>query len=830
MEVPNTVAACDPVISAYCTRISTVSMRTAWDATALRAGSVAAREVVARQASGLAFGLDSVLALAMEAASATPRPEAIDAWRQLEPDHLIRLARMLAVQRIEAGDVRTALDIYRGILRAGVRGTLPRRHLLLATELAIFLREYKLAGEVLHRLPWKSNDYLHLRCDLANPFVGIPDADEAIWLPLFGELFTASGVEAAQLAAAAPDLAPFDRLKASLEPRSVRGPLVSVVMSSWCPDQSLETAMDSLLRQTWTDLEILLIDDASPSSYLPLLERVAAKDDRIRLIRQDVNQGTYVARNRGLAEASGEFFTVQDSDDWAHPRRIERQVQHLLEDARLVADHCKGIRTNEYLQFNMPGITPVRTNESSLLFRTSQVRERIGFYDASRKGADTEYSLRLRRSFGEHAYDVLPGILTAIRLSQGSLSRAEFKPGWRHPARAAYRRGFEAWHHMKQPGEAGLYLEGEQARPRKFQLPRRFRIVQRDDRRTYDYLLIGDLTAGEPTSRTLYDEMMLLAREGGRIGVMHLTSFERLGIHSVDSFWHPIRRAIDKGLVEEVMSSDSAATRLLLVMDPALLQFAAKGRSQLTAAEAYLIASYGTDSVDGRPAFNPRVCEEWVHVMFGCQANWVARDERARDGLRAVVPTRQLAHACWPVDIDRPSWRAPRRLRRIAGETARFALELDCRRSVTEQLAVYAGLTTIPARIWLGAYAGHGWETSLPGRWVAAPKCSEKATLMATTDVWLHLEPVGSGILPRGVRQAMASGCLLVMHESWRDLVGACAMYLDDGADCPTLERLLADHAAVDAAIAAASGSGLPASSASSKFSEQIGRVAVSFV
>jgi glycosyltransferase involved in cell wall biosynthesis len=802
-------------------------MRAAWDVTALRAGSVAAREVVARQASGLVLGLDSVLALAMEVASATPRPDAIDAWRRLQPEHLIRLARMLAVQRIEAGDMRQALDIYRGILRAGERGTLPRRHLMLATELAIFLQEYRLADEILHRLSWKSDEYLHLRCDLANPFTRAPGANEEAWLSLLGRFFIQSGVEAVQLAPADPDLIPFDRLEAPLEPRSVRGPLVSIVMSSWCPDQSLEVAVDSLLRQTWADLEILLIDDASPSSYWPLLEKVAAKDDRIRLIRQDVNQGTYVARNKGLAEASGEFFTVQDSDDWAHPARIERQVLHLLEDARLLADHCKGIRTSEYLEFNLPGVAPMRTNESSLLFRTAPVRERIGFYDASRKGADTEYSLRLRRSFGEHAYDILPGVLTAIRLSRGSLSRAEFKPGWRHPARAAYRRGFEAWHHMKQPGEAGLYLGDGHFQARKFQLPRRFRIEQGDGRRTYDYLLVGDLATGSYMSRILYEEMMLLAREGVRVGIMHLTNFERPAIHSVDSFWPPIRRAIDKGVVEEVMSSDSAATRRLLVMDPALLQFAAKGRAQLAAAEAFIIAPSGTESGDGRPAFNPRICEEWVHVMFGCQASWVARDDRARDWLRSAIPARQLARACWPIAIDRPSWRAPRRLPKPSTGTIRFALELDCRRSVAEQFALYARLTSIPARIWLETCAGSGEGVPLPGHWIAAPMRSEKATLMATTDVWLHLEPATSGILPRGVCQAMAAGCLLVMHDSWRELAGICALYLDDDADRPTLERLLADRASVDAAVIAASG--MPESVSSRKFTEQIDRIAVNF-
>lgn len=824
MEFPSAVAACDPVISAYCARMSTASKRSAWDATALRAGSVAAREVVARQASGLGFGLDSILALAAGAASAHPRPDVAEAWQLLQFEHLVRLARMLAVQRIEAGDMRRALDIYRGILRARRHGALPKRHLVLATELAIALHEYTLAEELLHRLPWKSSEYLHLRCDLANPFVVAHGADEAGWMALFDRFFVESGVDAPMLEDNKPEAFPFDRLAVPLEPGSVRGPLVTVMMSSWCPDGTLETAIDSLLKQTWADLEILLIDDASPVSYQSLLQRVASKDARIRLISQDTNQGTYVARNRGLAEASGEFFTVQDSDDWAHPARIERQVRQLLDNERLVAGHCKGIRTNDFLQFNLPGVPPARANESSLLFRAAPVRERIGYYDASRKGADTEYSLRLRRSFGEQAYEVLPGILTAIRLSRGSLSREEFKPGWRHPARAAYRRGFETWHESRLPEGRGLMVE-RAASSRKFTLPSRFRVEQGGGPNAYDYLLIGDLTADAPLSRVLHDEMTLLANGGARVGIMHLPSFERPVVHAVERFWLPIRRAIDRGVVEEVMSSDSGATRRLLVMDPAILQFAARGRSQLSAAEAYLVAPSGIFAPDGLPAFDPRVCEEWVRVMYGCQARWIPRDRHVRESLRGVVPASQLAHACWPVDVHPAAWRTPARPGPRSFLTPRIALELDRRRPLAEQIAFYGGLTEVPARVWMETSSAGGGE--LPGRWIAAARRSEKSTLMATSDVWLHLEPAADGILPRGPREAMIAGCLPILHESWRDLVGPGAMYLDQGAGPLQLDRLLADRDSVDAVLVAIRG--MLESIAPHDFSSRIDRIAAGF-
>src|SRR5690606_29955428 len=98
-------------------------------------------------------------------------------------------------------------------------------------------------------------------------------------------------------------LAPFDRLAAAPVAAVEQGPLVTVIVTTWCPDQGLFTAVRSLLQQTWKPLEILIVDDASPAEFIPLLEEVSAQDPRIRLVRMPVNGGTYIARNAGLHEA-----------------------------------------------------------------------------------------------------------------------------------------------------------------------------------------------------------------------------------------------------------------------------------------------------------------------------------------------------------------------------------------------------------------------------------------------------------------------------------------------------------------------------------------------
>ena len=105
----------------------------------------------------------------------------------------------------------------------------------------------------------------------------------------------------------------------------------------------------SLVAQTWRNLEILVVDDCSPPEFDDLLESVTATDPRIRLIKMPVNGGTYKIRNHAIAQCRGSFVTFQDSDDWAHPERIARQVAPLLGPTGLVSTHARSLRVNDDL-------------------------------------------------------------------------------------------------------------------------------------------------------------------------------------------------------------------------------------------------------------------------------------------------------------------------------------------------------------------------------------------------------------------------------------------------------------------------------------------------
>lgn len=112
----------------------------------------------------------------------------------------------------------------------------------------------------------------------------------------------------------------------SVDPETARAaaPLISVVMANYQAGDKLVPAIQSVLRQSATDLELIVCDDASGDHSVTLVEGVARSDPRVRLIRADANGGPARCRNRGLDAARGKWIAVVDSDDIIHPERFER--------------------------------------------------------------------------------------------------------------------------------------------------------------------------------------------------------------------------------------------------------------------------------------------------------------------------------------------------------------------------------------------------------------------------------------------------------------------------------------------------------------------------
>jgi glycosyltransferase involved in cell wall biosynthesis len=109
---------------------------------------------------------------------------------------------------------------------------------------------------------------------------------------------------------------------------TVSPPTVSIVIPAYNRSASICPAIESVLAQTWTDFELLVVDDGSTDDTLEQARKV--QDPRLHIIESPQNGGAAVARNLGVAQSRGEWIAFQDSDDEWLPTKLEKQMARLL--------------------------------------------------------------------------------------------------------------------------------------------------------------------------------------------------------------------------------------------------------------------------------------------------------------------------------------------------------------------------------------------------------------------------------------------------------------------------------------------------------------------
>lgn len=195
-------------------------------------------------------------------------------------------------------------------------------------------------------------------------------------------------------------------------------PLVSVVVAARNASSTVQRSVRSLLDQTYSNLEIVVVDDASEDGTLDVVRSIG--DPRVRWLRAETRGGAARARNIGLASATGVYVTFQDADDVSHPERIERQLAALLA-RRGVVCVCNSCREGSDGRRVIVNGRRFTRSMISMLFPRELVISRIGYMRPLTVGEDTEYFERICTVFGRHAVIHIFETLYRARFSPNSL-------------------------------------------------------------------------------------------------------------------------------------------------------------------------------------------------------------------------------------------------------------------------------------------------------------------------------------------------------------------------------------------------------------------------
>lgn len=164
----------------------------------------------------------------------------------------------------------------------------------------------------------------------------------------------------------------------------MHGELVSVIMPTHNSSRFLAASIDSILGQTYQNLELLITDDCSTDSTRELLESYVARDPRVKVEYLTKNGGPAVARNKSIERAQGRYIAFCDSDDRWFPEKLEKQIYHMNK-------HDCALCSASYLICNEEGeVTGVNYSPAYLTLSDLKRDNKIGcltaIYDSKRLG------------------------------------------------------------------------------------------------------------------------------------------------------------------------------------------------------------------------------------------------------------------------------------------------------------------------------------------------------------------------------------------------------------------------------------------------------------
>lgn len=213
-------------------------------------------------------------------------------------------------------------------------------------------------------------------------------------------------------------------------------PLVSIIIPCYNREAYISDAIDSCIRQTYSNIEIIVVDDGSTDNSVEIIQQYGKK---VTLITQS-NQGVSVARNTGLNQAKGKYVIMLDSDDWLSDDIVEK---HLATHSKWpeIAISCTDSRSidsngqqSEIIPSNWPD-TPTTPTELFLLipppfpacemYKTDVMKELGGYFEDLKAFADS--SLRLRIILNNHQVVRTQGGYAIYRPVANSITKNRLK-------------------------------------------------------------------------------------------------------------------------------------------------------------------------------------------------------------------------------------------------------------------------------------------------------------------------------------------------------------------------------------------------------------------
>lgn len=762
--------------------------------------SMAARDVLALAATNYTYAYGELSRL-VEASRTPKRAEVafLTLRANLWKPGLLALARLLYAQNVKPFDRYNAFALYRLAERAfGLKGLTNGIDRSYYSDLLCDQGDVAHARRVLeipsgNAVRDLNQSFLHMNTH--NPSVNAEGGDFDQWLQLLNEKYAAHGL--APIALRAGDEAPFFRITADASRITsvTDGPLVSIIMPVYEPDEATDLAIESLLRQTWENIELIAVDDASPTvdehgaptDYRERLQRWESIDARVRVVFCEENRGAYAVRNDGYDLAQGEFITVADKDDWHHPQKIQMQVEELILDPQLHANITNWVRVDEHLRFQLrwgPDRV-IHPSFASLMYRTEEIRRTLGYWDTVRKSGDGEFKFRFQQVYGVDLQPTFPLPLAFSLLGEGNLTSADLGLGYEDGRRRSYRESWAHWHQDIAAGTASPYL-AKAPSVRAFPAPNTF-LPDRPGYGHFDVVFVSEFGFEAGNTTALRNDIRACVEAGLRVAILPLKNglIESAAKRNIAP---EIADLVHESVVTRLALTDEASADLVIVRWPAIMESVPDEVCGVRTDRAVVIANHMPYELGGdRYSYDVQTVTSNVQNLFGTTPVWVAESHKIRPYLVPLVPRELLSEMVWPGVVSEPP-RAARDDRNfemlpIVGRHARDAAGKwpDTRKDFRD---VYMNPAVRKVSILGGAKsplkAGFLSSDELAAFDVHAFKTLDPQEYLRELDFFIYFHSKGLvEAFGMAIVEAMAAGVVCILQSDFEPVFGDAAVYAD---------------------------------------------------
>lgn len=577
---------------------------------------------------------------------------------------------------------------------------------------------------------------------------------------------------------------------------------VSIIFPVFKAAAHLDTALRGVRQQSYTNLEIIVIDDASPDESWTIIQQHAAEDDRIIALRNTENLGAYRTRNRGLRKATGDFLTVHDSDDWSHPEMIATQVAYLA-SSQIRGVFGTAVRVNKDMRVmlapEIPTVNFMRRCYPAFLARRDDFL-RLGGWDEVRVAADDEMVRRFSAFYGHRSVADLriAAPLTFQRLHEASLTQ-HAKTSISSNAfgiRATYKIQHNHW--RAQQVKAGLPLAVDRKSSKNpFPIPLLIMKDRKGRSEKYDFLLISDFGLLGGTRRCNEGYIAAASAEGMRVGLFNYPNWDLPSRPIAESYLDLCRQPN----VDLLTKEDVVKTPLVLLHHPPILKYQIDSVPKVDCDLVAMLVNQSPMELHSEEPnlYDAATISNNCTQLFGHPPIWIPISERVLGTLDGLEGYQPIWDRIWcPPYLGELN--EERRQRTSVGsiKIGRHSRDHWTKwpATMSDTHAAYcAGVAGVETHILGGASRRPNWAGWNPKNWTVQDFDKISVTsFLDSLDVFINfMHPDYIEEFGRNTMEAMARGVPVILEHSLKGTFGDAGLYCEPREVAQTVRRLMAE-------------------------------------